>query len=291
MTSRRWLVAGAFGVALVSGTLADRPVARPVIELGGYRVLAADFHLHSSTWSDGTLTPFGLVLEAERQGLDAIAITGHNEVVDAKVGRWFSARIGGPMVLVGQEILSPHHHVIALGVEHVVDSTLSVAEQIDDVHAAGGVAIAAHPIRKMWPSFDAAAMSRLDGSEVCHPMVYGDPGTRQEFEAFAARAPMAAIGSSDFHGFGRMGMCRTYVFARDASAASIVEALRAHRTVVYGPDDQVYGDPALVALAEARPELREYATQPIPAGVGDWISRIAGIAGLLGLAWTLRSRA
>ena len=74
-------------LAIVAGTLADRPRPNPPLMLGGYRVLAVDFHTHSSMWSDGTLTPWGLVLEAGRQGLDAVAITGHNETWDA---RWDS---------------------------------------------------------------------------------------------------------------------------------------------------------------------------------------------------------
>src|SRR5439155_27325658 len=54
--------------ALAIGAAIDRPVARPPLSIGGYRVLAADFHTHSGAWSDGALTPFGMVLEAERQG-------------------------------------------------------------------------------------------------------------------------------------------------------------------------------------------------------------------------------
>src|SRR5215471_13553151 len=106
---------------IAAGTIADHPVARPPLRLGGYRVLAADFHIHSSTWSDGALTPWNLVLEAGRQGLDVIAITGHNQVSDSKVGRWFSKWVDGPTVLVGQEILSPGHHVIGVGTVDVVD--------------------------------------------------------------------------------------------------------------------------------------------------------------------------
>ena len=93
-------------LAFAAGTVIDRPRENPPLTVGGYRVLAADFHTHSTTWSDGGLTPFGIVLEAERQGLDAIAITGHNQVSDAKAGRWFSRIAGGPTVLVGQEIVS-----------------------------------------------------------------------------------------------------------------------------------------------------------------------------------------
>jgi hypothetical protein len=274
-------------VALAAGTVADRPQVNPPLTLGGYRVIAADFHTHSSTWSDGGLTPFGLVLEAQRQGLDAMAITGHNQVADSKVGRWFSRMIDGPTILVGQEILSPgrdlipSHDLIAVGIEDVVDWHQDIAHQIDDVHRQGGIAIAAHPMPEFWPAYDSAAMERLDGSEMCHPLIYVRDNGQRELERFAARAPMAAIGSSDHHGFGRLGMCRTYVFARDDSAAAIVEALRAHRTVVYGLDGKAYGDPMLVPLADSVPRLRADALAWTGRGGWlDWASRIAGIAGL-----------
>ena len=86
MTARVLSVA-ALTLAIAAGTLADRPRRHPPLTIGGYRVLAADFHTHSSMWSDGALTPWGLVLEAERQGLDAIAVTGHNEVLDGQIAR------------------------------------------------------------------------------------------------------------------------------------------------------------------------------------------------------------
>jgi predicted metal-dependent phosphoesterase TrpH len=277
-------------LACLAGWVADRPVARAPIELGGYRVLAADFHLHSSTWSDGALTPWGLVLEAERQGLDAIAITAHNEVADAKVARWFSRLAGGPTVLVGQEILAPWHHVIAVGIDGVVDSRMSVAAEADDVHRQGGVVIAAHPLRSFWPAFDEAALARLDGAEICHPLIYGSVEDQRAFEAFAARGSFAAIGSSDFHGLSRMGICRTFVFARENSADAIVEAIRAHHTVVYGLDGRAYGDPSLIALAATRPDLRQSATTDPPPTAWDWISRISGLAGLIGLAAVSRPR-
>lgn len=273
-------------VACLAGWVGDRPAARPPIELGGYRVVAADFHIHSSTWSDGALTPWGLVLEAQRQGLDAIAVTAHNEVADAKVSRWFSQLIGGPTVLVGQEILAPDHHVIAVGIDRVVDSRLSVAAEADEVHRQGGVVIAAHPLREYWPAYDAAATARLDGAEICHPLIYASAEDQRTLEAFAARGSFAAIGSSDFHGLSRLGICRTFVFARENSADAIVDAIRAHRTVVYGLEGRAYGDPSLIALAATRPELRESATTDAPPSAWDWISRIAGLAGLLGLVRT-----
>ena len=274
-------------LAFAAGTMLDRRVERPPLTLGGYRVLAADFHTHSTTWSDGGLTPFGIVIEAGRQGLDAVAITGHNQVSDAKAGRWFSTLVGGPTVLVGQEIISPRrgsipdHDLIAVGIESVVDWRTSIAQQIAEVHRQGGAAIAAHPARQYWPAYDTAALNTLDGTEVCQPMAFIHDG-HDTLDAFSERTAATPIGSSDFHGLGRVGLCRTYVFATDNSAAAIVDALKGHRTVVYGVDGKVYGDRALVRLAESVPRLRAEAMMWLNRGGWlDWLSRIAGILGML----------
>jgi hypothetical protein len=269
---------GLIVAAIVVGTAADRPRPHEVITLGGYRVLAADFHTHSSTWSDGALTPWGMVIDARYQGLDAIAITGHRQTLDAKWGRWFSETIGGPIVLVGEEIPEIPHHVIAVGIHTTVDSALPIDAQIDEIHRQGGIAIAAHPGKFFWPGFE-PVMDRLDGTEICHPATFDYPQFRPELEEFARRATAAAIGSSDFHGPGRLGMCRTFVFVREANADGILEAIRAKRTVVYGRDDQVYGDAALVQIAEADGRLRRMASTDYPTSVLDRISQILGIAG------------
>src|SRR6185503_11773595 len=70
-------------MAVVAGALADGPGLHEPMTVGGYRVLQADFHTHSSTWSDGALTPIGMVLEARARGLDAFAIAGHNQMLDS----------------------------------------------------------------------------------------------------------------------------------------------------------------------------------------------------------------
>jgi len=270
-----WLLVAAITV----GTLSDRPRPRQEISLGGYRVLAADFHTHSSTWSDGSLTPWGLALDARYQGLDAIAITGHRQTQDARWGRWFSERIGGPIVLIGEELPEIPQHVIAVGIHSTVDSALPVREQIAEIHRQGGVAIAAHPGEFFWKGFE-PVMDQLDGTEICHPYTFEYPDVHPEIEEFARRADAAAIGSSDTHGPGRLGMCRTFVFVRDATAEGILEAIRAKRTVVYGgPAMKAYGDPELIRIAEADGRLRQMANIDYPVSVLDRLSQILGIGG------------
>jgi hypothetical protein len=276
-------------VALLIGLVIDRPPVREPLTIGGYRVLSADFHTHSSMWSDGALTPWGIVLEARRQGLDAIAITGHNEVLDAQVGRWFSRVIGGPTVLVGEEILhepavQPNYHLIAAGISTRVSPWQSVARAIDDIHRQGGIAIAAHPRPEFWPAYNAAAMERLDGAEICHPMIYVHSDVQRELVEFSARGQVAAIGSSDFHGIGPMGMCRTFVFARDGSDQAILDAVRSHRTVVYGLPDRPFGDPALVRLVANDARLKNQSVPDWRGGPLDWTNRIAALVALAGIA-------
>ena len=273
-------------LAIVAGTLADRPHVNPPLTLGGFRVLAVDFHTHSSMWSDGLLTPWGLVLEARRQGLDAIAITAHNETWDARLGQRFSRLAGGPIVLVGEEIVRPTYHMIAVGISKTVSFRQSAATAIDEIHSQGGIAIAAHPGLEYWEGFDAPAMERLDGAEICHPGAFVYDTGQDDLERFAARAPVAAIGSSDFHGLGPMGICRTYVFAADASEQGILDGVRAHRTVVYGRDGHAYGDPALVRLAEDAGGFRDREPWRSPVGWLEWASRIGGVLGLSGVIFS-----
>ncbi len=265
------------GVAI--GTALDRVPVRAPIVLGGYQVLAADFHTHSSKWSDGATTPWGLVLEAKRQGLDVIAITGHNQTLDARWGRWFADRIDGVTVLVGEDLPTTRHHLVAVGIDRTVDWRLDILGQIDEIHRQGGVAIAAHPGPAYWSGF-APAMQHLDGAEVCHPSIFSVEEAQDVFARFAARGPVAAIGSSDFHGFGRMGMCRTFVFASDTGAEAILDAIRARRTVVYGLQGRVFGRPDLIRLAEADGRLAAAARRDYAVG---WLERLGQVTGLIGL--------
>ena len=279
-----------FTAGIAAGTAGDRvhPRARPAA--GGYQVLSADFHIHSSMFSDGVLTPWGLVMEAERQGLDVIAITGHNEVIDGKAARRFRSLWGGPTVLTGEEIVAADHHIVALGIERAIDFRPSAARTIEAIHHQGGFAIAAHPDSNF--RFDSAAVASLDGAEICHPMIFGSDGVQRqaELERFLERAPLVPIGSSDFHGFGRMGSCRTFIFAEDDSPRAVMEALRAHRTVVYGLGGKVYGDSRFIALAESLP-LRESLPSNSRGTWFDWVSRIAGLTGLGGILFPRRNHA
>jgi len=279
--TRELICAALLLVAIVAGTASDTPVSKPPVTLGGYRVLAADFHVHPFPLSSGTLAPWDIAVEARRQGLDALAITPHNQTWGGRAGAWFWRRFGGPIVIPGEEIHGPHFHLIGLGIQQTISWRLPADEAIDEVHRQGGVAIAAHPTTPSWRYWEPAA-GRLDGAEVLQPIAYVAPGVALELQKFFERRPLAAIGSSDYHGFGPLGLCRTLVFVREATPEGILEALRAHRTVVFD-GKRAWGDPALVPLALEHPELAVPPPLAPRARALILLSRVCGLSGLLGL--------
>src|SRR5258708_26657782 len=100
----RYIVLGLLAIALLTGTISDRSQRRAPLFLGGYRVLAADFHVHPGFFAAGAVAPWDIGFLAERQGLDAPAVTPHNEVFTAKIAPWASRAPGGPPLLVPEQL-------------------------------------------------------------------------------------------------------------------------------------------------------------------------------------------
>ena len=292
MTRGLWIFV-AMLASIAAGTFADRLPERRTLTVGGYQVLSADFHLHSGLGSGGSLTPWGLVTEAQRQDLDVIALTGHNETWDAHVAHAFTRLVDGPIVLVGEEITSKTQDLVAVGIHDTISPSLPLREQIDEIHRQGGIAIAPHPGARYHKAYqEADAMTAIDGTEVCHPMIYALSGSADEVAAFAAGTAATPIGSSDFHWSGRLGTCRTFLFVNEPTERGILDALRAHRTVVYGFKGRAFGDPALIRLADAA-GLGDVAQSYANArgSALDWISRLTAAAALLGIVLATRSLA
>ena len=279
---------------LVGGVVCDPTPPRPENHRAGYRVLEGDFHVHT-TLSDGSLTPFGIGRQAERRALDVVALTEHNSALPGGVARAWSRFRGGPMVLRGEEVTSSKFHLIAVGIEETVSPSQPLAGVIADIHRQHGVAIAAHPVKRYWASYE-PVRTMLDGAEVMHPLAYasGFPGWRwADLPAFYEATPgLMPIGSSDYHWGSHLGLCRTYVFVTEpVTEDSVLDALRARRTVVIDRAGKLYGKPELVEAMAKEP----IAPRPVDyryegASTGDRILRVVGFFGLVGLVFLGGSR-
>jgi hypothetical protein len=275
-------------VGIIAGTLSNRPPLNPSPERGGYRVVEADLHVHSF-FNDGLVSPFALVLQARRRGLHALAITNHNQIFAAKLGSRFSQLVGGPTVLVGEEITAPGFHITAIGINERISWKRSAAEVIDEIHQQGGIAIAAHPNSKYWVALNDDVTKKLDGTEVMHPSAYASRDKGDQMRTFYQRAKdngrsLTAIGASDYHWFNSFGLARTYVFVHSADENGILDALRNGRTVVYDAEGSMYGRPELIQLLQEHPMPQHAGTYDYSrSGAIDGITRVCGWCGLLGL--------
>jgi hypothetical protein len=280
--------------AVIVGTLADHtpPVASGPDSHGDY-IVVADFHVHSFP-GDGALLPSALAHEARRRGLDVIALTNHNHQLSVRLAEVLAERRQEALLIPGDEVTAPRYHIAAVGVSRSIRWHQPAADAVAEVHADGGVAIAAHPSQVFWSAYDAAALAVLDGVETSLPM--DDPKHmndskekyRQETTTFyerarAAKPGIAAIGSSDFHYVLPLGLNRTYVFARELSTSSILEAVRAGRTVACDDRGNAIGPPELKKRVEARC-LRDAAADPTSAA--DRISVICAFGSLFALVIT-----
>ena len=114
------LISGMLAIlGAVAGTVSNPSLLLPPPERGTYKIVEADLHVHTHL-GDGILSPFSLVLQARHQGLHAFAITDHNQILAGKWTRRFSNLIGGPTVLLGEEITAPDFHMIGVGLSERV---------------------------------------------------------------------------------------------------------------------------------------------------------------------------
>lgn len=291
MISRAWIGACVLAVlGAVGGVVFDPRPARPVVQRAGYRVLEADFHMHT-TYSDGTLSPLSLVRQVERRGLDVAAVTEHNTTLAGRIARFYAELTGGPLILVGEEVTTGSYHLIAVGIEQTVSPNQPVAEVVADIHAQGGVAIGAHPVKRFQPGL-APVRHDLDGLEVMHPIAFSarNPAwswadMRAYYEETIPRP--AAIGSSDYHFASVLGLCRTLVFVKEpVTANAVIDAIRARRTVVIDREEKLVGDPSLIEALERQPYVprtSDYAYRG--EGLLDRILRILGLVGVAGIVF------
>ncbi len=286
-----WLLVA---VGLVGGTALDELATEPPERRGPWTVLEADLHVHTR-FSDGLLSPLGVVAQARRRDLDVIAVTEHNQVLPALLARWFAELWGGPIVLVGQEVTTRDWHVHALGVEQRIAWDQPLDALVDDIHAKGGLAIGAHPFGRFKDSLRTVRGS-LDGVELMHPIAFAGAGGPRwsdmlDFyrEAVADGFALTPVGTSDYHLASILGILRTLIFVDEVSAGGVLRALAEGRTVVHTLDGVPYGDPALIALLEQEPyPLAEQDYGYVGSGPADRWLRTLGWVGLVGLVLTRR---
>lgn len=115
-----------------------------------------NFHMHTKN-SDGANTYDEMVNESVALGFDFIAITDHR-VIATREQCLNEKRI---LCIPAEEVYSSEGYILAIGINGLVESNRSAEDTINQIHAAGGVAIAAHPNRVGANSFSSEKIATL----------------------------------------------------------------------------------------------------------------------------------
>lgn len=200
-------------------------------------MLTAELHVHTALSPDGR-DPVDLILEqAVGVGLDAIAVTDHDQI-DAALELVELAPSYGLIGIPGIEVSSADGHVIGLGVTERLPPRRPFIETVEAIHDAGGIAVIPHPFQASRSGVlsrigKAAVIEHADAIEVYNSRLLTGRANRQAAR-FADRHGLPKTAGSDAHICEMVGQAVTRIDADDDSVAAIIEAIAAGRTEVEG---------------------------------------------------------
>lgn len=102
--------------------------------------MKGDVHIHSKYSPDSRLEPEQIVKVARSKGLDFIAISDHNKFREHKLDF---------PIIKAEEVSSVDGHILALFIDGEITSKLTQAETVEMIHEKNGIAICAHPFRRV----------------------------------------------------------------------------------------------------------------------------------------------
>jgi len=180
---------------------------------------------------EGLNSPKEMVRQAKRLGLDAIAITDHNEFKGAVEAEREGKRIG-ITVIKGEEItIAGDRHILGLGLTEKIKRDLSLEETLDAIKAQGGISISPHP-------FDLANKGIRENAAKCDAIevfnaINLDRFSNRNAKKFALEKNLVTVAGSDAHCIEMLGYGLTEIKA-DNSVDSILHAIKNGNTKPVG---------------------------------------------------------
>jgi predicted metal-dependent phosphoesterase TrpH/glycosyltransferase involved in cell wall biosynthesis len=193
------------------------------------RLIEVDLHMHTDHSPD-CATPVEVLLEtAKDRGLDAIAITDHNEISGALAAREVAERDGGIKVIVAEEVKTAEQgEIIGLFVEEKIERGMTMAETIAEIRRQGGLVYVPHPFDRLHsvPDYEhlTEIVEEIDILEVFNPRVTL-AAFNEEAERFARKYRIVPGAGSDSHVAQGLGSVRIRMHDFNGPA-EFLEAMR-----------------------------------------------------------------
>jgi predicted metal-dependent phosphoesterase TrpH len=157
----------------------------------------ADLHIHSRYSPDSRLEPREIARVARARGLRAIALTDHNSV-DGHAAMRDACAAEGVLFIPGIEVTSLEGHILAYGVDKAPAAGRRAVETIEEIHALGGIASAAHPERVYTGiSVEVVRAARFDAVEAFNAQ--SSAGHNVQARKVAEELRLPVTGGSDAH--------------------------------------------------------------------------------------------
>ncbi|WP_436911566.1 CehA/McbA family metallohydrolase [Halosimplex marinum] len=211
-------------------------------------MLSVELHAHSAASYDGRDSVEMLLERAAAVGLDALAVTDHDEV-GANAELLERAPEYGLVGIPGIEVSSAAGHVLGLNVDGAVEPGLSFAETLARIRDRGGIAVVPHPFQEMrsgvLANIEKSELREADAVEVYNSRLVTGYSNRQA-RRFAERYDLPITAGSDAHVSDMVGRAVTLVDAEEPTADAICEAVVDGRTTL-----QTRRTPWLVSARQA----------------------------------------
>lgn len=197
--------------------------------------LRGNLHMHT-TRSDGRLSFEDAVARYEQAGYDFIAVTDHWVRSEAGTTAGGMLLLSGCEYNIGETVQSGVYHIVGVGMERAPElerTEKSPQRIIDEIRAAGGVAILAHPAWSLNSAEDVARLTGLCGTEIYNTTSAVPPNVRPYSGLFVDQLAsqgvlLPCMGADDAHRYVHDAtVCSIMVHAREKSHAAVMEAIRA----------------------------------------------------------------
>ncbi len=201
-------------------------------------MLSVELHCHSALSYDGRDPVDALLARAAEVGLDAVAVTDHDEI-EASLDAVETAPEYDLVGIPGMEVTTTAGHVLALGVREAVPAGHSFEDTLDRIHALGGTAIVPHPFHRsrsgVMANITRDQLAAADAIEVFNSRLLTGRGNRKA-ERFARERGLPMTAGSDAHIAEMVGRAVTTVDVGDddPTPEAILSAVRNGRTSVEG---------------------------------------------------------
>ena len=195
-------------------------------------ILKIDMHVH--TWySDSSGSVSEVLEEAQRKGLDGLAITDHKTIRGAMEALRRQDKL---IIIPGQEVKTKQCEILALGIRKRIEDNLPILVALKKIHAQRGLAIVPHPTIPFFGGLKEKDLRGLpiDGIEVFSSITPLPGYFLKKNLRLARKLGLPMVAGSDSHSAETVGDAYTMIRCENRDIHEILRAVKLGQTSIGG---------------------------------------------------------